>query len=639
MRRAVIRAVLVVVAVAGLALGLLIWRDATVRRIDRENVEAAGQLAAGGDFSRARILARQIADPQFREATMESIRRKEQAAALTANDARKLQELTRASGTERLTEDEALLLARAAIHQRDFQEYEELVAQWASNPQRPAAWTLIEADALTIRGEPDAARELLAEASFSGANEANRNLRLATLAGDDRSTARRHVIAAVEADPTNAEALGFRGHLFEADGNFEQARADYVRAALVRPELPVVWDQLAEFYQRRQHYAFAIETWIDGFRETDVTEFWLKAWFWRRVSGLGPELPSTPEDGPLGGYAIYLANLPNGQWWDEAAFATLPYGSRILEFRQSSYWLRVVQALADGDSESAMTLIRQDPFSDRSWSQTLKRMLLRLDALRAGDLVPPADWPIDPEAHQFIALLAATVSLNSEVGSPLKALIASDAGWAAALLAIGWSSAAIALDDANGPPELAPDWYTYGQAQARRLAGDPDAALSRLRMTKPTSPLLNLLEAELLLATGQLPPAREALAAIETSDGDLALRRDLLLAQIYRAEGKFEELREMLDSPGTFAETLFAKELAAAIAVAEGDLKHAQELYAEIADESVSAKLFLARIAFQANDWERARELTEAMIAERPGETAFYENLRKINAAAAAAVP
>jgi len=606
--------------------GFWVWRAQTLERMREETDIQLDAAWKNQDFARVRLLAEHLPNEERRDIWLSQVEEAQIAQAISQNDAFTIRELRAGQPSPASNEAEALLLARAALHEQDRESFESIWATWSQHGEHTQAWLFLEVDALILENDLEAARELMLNHAFTGQAKSNRQLRLALVSSNDPRETLRRIDEAVSAAPDNPDALAFRGQVLESLGEFPGAQADYVRAVLLKPESALFWDQLGGFFHRRQQYALAVDTWEDGFARTEVTEFWIKAWFWQRVSGQGSPVSAPPDTGPFAEYAQYLASIPSGTWWQPDTFASLPYASRILEQRQETFWLRLLQALADEDLTTAQALLRSDPFANRSWAPRLKQAIKLLIRWQRGESdATPAKLMPRADDHQFFRLLA-------DANEPTEALHFTRAGldaWAAAFLANGWLAAAFEFDEIS---EDQPAWYTYGQVQARRQLVSIDRALQRLDSTQNDA-TLNLLEAELQWAQGNKDAATSRWKELLHNKNEAGRRAGLMLATFYASEGRWTDLAQLATDHPAWTETLRGKEIQARAAVAQGDAETALEIYQSIADESTEAKVFLARLAFQQKDWPRARALTEQLILQNPNEPAFYQNLAAIQQA------
>ncbi len=620
-------ALLILVVLVGALWG---WREHTLKRLSEKTQAELATAWENGDLAKARILAGHLEDPEQQYAWGQKLLEAEAAKAVERNDAAALRQIISQNPQRSLTEDEALLLARAAMHERDARTYESMTASWRDRQSQPAQWVFLEAAALTIQGQAAEAKAVLEAQKFQGRDESNRLLRLALLSTDQPLVSMELVNEAIAVAPEHADALSFRAQILERLRRWPEARADYVRAVALDSTSPLFWDQLAGFYQRRQQYLDAVQTWQDGYEKTGVAEFWLKAWFWKKVTGYGESMSPPPEHGFYAEFAGYLNRLEPGLWWDEATFSSVAFASRILEQRQETFWLRLLQWLQDDQDAEAMRLLSSDPFARKSWAPWLKDALRTILLWRAEQIpLNAGSLSSGEERHQFYGLLARLGDVQ-EPYPAMKHLLESRNAWAAAFLAEGWLAAAIQFDQPDGA--ALPGWYDYGQVQARRLVETNTAALERLPRIL-NSDEIPLLAVEIYLAEGQLAKAESSLVALAGEEGAVAERAAWLLAQLLYESNRLDELRVLLSENAALASSLAGQQLQARLALLDGRFQEAVGIYETIADESFEAKVFLSRLAFQQKQWERARELTEQLIALQPDEPIFYRNLRAINEA------
>ncbi|WP_269539116.1 tetratricopeptide repeat protein [Cerasicoccus fimbriatus] len=624
MSKLAIRASVVVIVLIALGSGLWVWRAHTLKKMQESTLSDLQSAWEQENFSRVRLLAEHLEDETQRDDWLRQIDEAQLAQAVENNDAFTLRQLRANQSGLAETETEALVLARAAIHERDTRIYDAIVERWQGNAAQHAAWIFLETDALIVAGKITEARELLEQHSFSGRQESNRLLRLSVLSTNEPRETLRLIDESVRAMPDNPDALSFRGQVFESLGQYQAARADYVRAVALDNDSPLFWDQLAEFYRRREQYNFAVQSWLDGFAKTGVPEFWVKAWFWRRVSGLGPALPAAPQTGPFTEYTQYLAALPESTWWDAETFSALPYASRIQQQRQETFWLRLLQTLQDDAHTEALMLLRADPFANRSWAPDLKLALMTILLWQADEPLPATPLNTDETDHQFYRSLA---TLAQTTASPeLEKVLAGTSAYAAAFLAEGWLATAIDFDERQAGQ---PAWFDYGQAQARRQIESVDAAIARLDKSSDHAET-QLLLADLLWLQQRPEEATAIWKKYQATPGAVGQRASTLLAVQAATANQWDDVADVAAANPEWAASTFGAEMRARLALAKGDLNAAREIYASIADASMDAKLFLARLAYQDKNWTRARELTQALIKENPDEPAFYQNLQAI---------
>ncbi|MGE9294535.1 MAG: tetratricopeptide repeat protein [Puniceicoccales bacterium] len=618
------------VIIALVTAALVAWRAHTLEQLESRNAAALEQAIEENNFPRAREALARLSDETAREQARDKINEAELAFAVDRHDAPSVRRLAdEKPALVENNEDAHLLLARAAMHADDEGTYDEQLAK--ATPGTPAE-ILLRVDKHLRTGETDEARELLEGNSFTATDEANRLIRLAMLNARNPARARELLTAAILADRAYPEPYAFRGQLFEAMGDWQRARADYTAALVAAPDKPLFWDQLAEFYRRRQSYPQAVDTWVQGYERTGTAEFWIKAWFWQKLTGLGEALPLPPEDGPWAGYATYLNSLPADTYWNSDTFATLPYASRIQARRQESYWLRLLAALQQDDATTAREMLDGDPFAKRSWAPKLKELLLAILKWREERpyTLPPAS---DPEArHQFYTQME-TLSGTSAEDTPreLGALLSSPAAWSAAALTEGWLGVATTFSQGQ-PLDHFPDWYRYGLAVAFTQTGAPERGLAVLE-SATRSPQSDCLLGELLIRDGQTDKAEAILRPLAAQEDATGLRAAWLVALLLTDQQQLSAAAAWIDAHPAFSASATGQELLARIALLQGNADRALEIYNGIQQNSLEAKVYLSKVAYAREDWQRARELTRELISAMPDEPAFWRNLQAIDKA------
>ena len=617
------------VAIAGGA--LVLWRARTLDRLERRNTQAFQQAVEDKDFLQARALLDRLPEDAPLEQWRAQLQQAEFDLAVKRHDARSVWKLAEASPS--LLDgrgDARLLLARAAMHAGDEEQYARNLAP--TEPESPAR-LLLQADRHLRAGQTAEAQELLESHTFTGTDEANRLIRLALLAKDDPDRVRELLSAAIQADRGYAEPYAFRGQLFEAMERWQAARADYVAALVIAPDKPLFWDQLAGFYCRRQNYTQAVDTWTQGYERTGTAEFWIKAWFWQKLSGGGEELPPPPAEGPWAPYAGYLSLLPSDEYWDATAFSQLPYASRLLEQRQETYWLRLLAALRTNDLTTARDLLGSDPFANRSWAPGLKSLCRAILQWRQGrPFSLPKASGADARHQLYDRLEALNGEPPDEAPAELAALLNNPDAWSACVLTEGWLRAAVNLSADTASLSTFPDWYRYGLAIALARTGETGHAITLLE-SAPRTPASACLLAELLLSQGKADQALSLLRPLAEENGPAAQRAAWLTA-LYLAESEQPKVAiAWIENHWDFANSLAGQELLARLALRQDAPERARDIYEDIEEESVEAKVYLSKIAYAQQDWERARELTRQLIATNPDEPAFWRNMEAIDKA------
>lgn len=530
-------------------------------------------------------------------------------------------------------ENASLLLARAYVHSRDAAGYSALRDAWKPRTTHPDGWFALEVDHLLVTGQPDEARQLLESTKLDGTADIVRLTRLALLnANGDLKQSWNRLAEAVQLDPRNADVRLFRGQILERIGKLPLARVEYVAAHLADAANPWHADQLAEFYRRQGNTAAAIEVWQKALAATPVDYLWLKQWFWSRVAVPGSaKAPALPENGTLAGFGKALASLPAEEFWKpEWSSAETRLGAN----RQEAFWLQLLDALRRRDEATALQLLAFRKERAQSWAPELESALWRILSYRAGGSLTPAELPLTTnvaaDQHQFFTqLTAAAKGAPDAIPTDFDRLLKSDEAFATAFICAGWLRAGLDLrPDAPLAADL-PTWLGYTDTQALRYVRGAAPALAFARQL-PHTPELDVLVAELEIATGQTDEARALLATNATQPGAAGFRAAWLLTLAQIGNKEFDLAEKTLSAQPELAASPTGQELRARIAYLRGDSAKAAELYQSIVVNSSEARAFLARRAFAAKDWPTARRLTTELIELMPDQMQLRENLAAI---------
>ncbi|HHO76654.1 MAG TPA: hypothetical protein ENN05_09530 [Deltaproteobacteria bacterium] len=537
-------------------------------------------------------------------------------------------------------EEASILVERALLKTQNMELFHELRNLWRSHEQRPELWLALDVDALLSQGEKDKALALLNSRQFEGPADCGRLVRLAILkAGDNLADSWSLLEKAYLADPRNPDVRSFRAQILEYTGKMTQARVEYVAAHLAEPDNPILRDQLAEYYRRQGNYRLALKTWADGLNEHSLDFFWLKTIFWSRITH--PFVIDRPSpalaDGDLVPLITYLFDLPPDMFWDDYSLGDNPRVSRLLDTRQEIYWLRLIQALKDGSETRAMDLLKASPHKRSSYHPDLERALeIVLVYRRWGVIVNPVEGetPVlhKQGRHQFFQLLNRLTQADSKpskinpIPDNIEALLKSDEAFAAVFLAGGWIEAALALHKLPLIPDDFPDWVSYGLTQAMRYNRGNKAAIEFSAMQK-SNESLNLLTAEIMLAENDLDEAIRRLSALTEYKTDIGLRASWLLSLAYLNNGNPDKSKHIIDDHADLASSIAGKELLGRIALSKDNTAEADRIYGSVANDSLEAKAYLARKAYQKKDWENARALTEELLMHFPDRLQLRQNL------------
>jgi tetratricopeptide (TPR) repeat protein len=477
---------------------------------------------------------------------------------------------------------------------------------------------LLSADKAILAGDPASAKKTLESAKLEGKDEVNRLTRLALLEADNQDKAWDLINQAYAIDPRNADVRTFAGNILEQKGAVDLARRDYVAAVVSDPANPRARDNLAEFYIRQGMLPQAVKTWQEAPPSDIAGIFYLKAWFWNRV-GLGNLPPADPA--AMGNLVATLAALPPGDFWSTTlndAVAKSP----LLADREETLWLRVLQELREGQDSAALRVLLGALPGQTAHHAFLKTSLQFLLEVRMG---VDANSRIEisdsrKEGHPFWQWFAENKSNPEALRQP----------WVVpTLLCVsGWPRAGV---DVCKPEALAdaPEWAAYALARSAQIVGDNARLGDFLAATRCDSPAMKVLRGEAAWTENRAEEGRTILEGL-LGQPEAGYRSAFLLSMYYLNQNKPGDVRRVLAAQPDFAESVAGREFLARAALGEGKEPEALAIYESLGDRSDDARIYLARHAFQAKDWDRAEALVRSLIADHPNEPAFLDNLNKI---------
>jgi hypothetical protein len=551
-------------------------------------------------------------------------------------------------------EQASLVVAGALISEKKINEYRQLRAEWQERTSRPGAWFVLDADALLTQGKTVDAYVLLNSRSFPGAEDTPRLIRLALINAlqNNMSESWRYLTEAEKKDPRNPLIHMFRAQVMEIVNQLSMARVEYIKAVEEAPDNPLMIDQLAEFYRRHKQYALALKTWEKGFSLPNSDILWLQALFWSKT--YHPILfdwssIAVPE-GKRKPLIEYLINLPEKQFWDSQKFEKIPDGSFFLSTQQETFWLRLLDMLQKGNEQQALALLEFNPFYSESWAPILETALKEILIYRKKGVFPiniplpekleiPTTFiessSVPKPPSQLFTQIGEILSqeksdpAKEQVPADLKALLTSSEAFSATFLAEGWFEAAILLNQLEVIPDNFPDWVAVGFTQALRYNRSDEAALEFANKQKNT-PEMAVLIGELMFATNDLDGAMKKIENLIGVDTESGYRATLLMALILIDKGELETARKLLASHPRLANDVLGKETMAQIAVEEGNMKLAKEIYQGIEKESTEAKNFLLNEAITTKHWAKAKELVESLLKDYPDNQQLRADYKKI---------
>lgn len=542
-------------------------------------------------------------------------------------------------------EKASLLVANAFIRQRRSESYSKLRENRKGDQEFDVEWMFLDVDFLLLDNRRQEAIEVLDSRKLTGDRETNRLVRLALLTvQNDPKAAWDYLNEAQAKDPDNIDVYTYRARLLESVGKNKLASAEYISALEAAPDNIFIKDSLADFYIRQGQYQRAIDLWRETFDYAILDTIRLKNLFWSRMIS-PPDQDRSKGMTPLGkntDLSNYLSELPPGSFWNQKRFEKIPDAEHLLTAKQATFWLRLLDHLQNGREEAALRLLNDNPFVKESWSPSLEIALRQLlvyrltgNPLSSDEVSTYLQGQNDAQENAFFSFLNA-LGEEPELLSrepELKELLSSDAVFPVALLSAGWVEAGLQLRDLSTLSPDLPDWVAVALAQAIYENRGYVEAL-HFMMMQPLSPQLSDLTGELLALAKNNPSFIVSLRKTASQSNEKGMKAAWLLSLIHLERGDPASAKQVIRAQPLLSDNLLGKEIAARIALSEGNVIEADRIYSEIESRSIEAKSFLARKAFEQKSWDRAIELTRQLLAIYPDNPLLRENLRKISQAA-----
>lgn len=553
-------------------------------------------------------------------------------------------------------EEISFLLAQVFVQFRQFNDYDKLWARWKNREKTlERDWFLVDVDSLLFRQRFDEAYKVLTSRKFDNKDDIPRLIRLAMLLSQqDVEKAWSVMEEAYQLDPSDSRVRTLRGNILEAVGKVRLARVEYMAAFMSDSQDPAARDQLGEFYRRHRDYVLAIATWGGGLEQEGTDFLWSKTWFWNRVVQ-SLEFDWASKESPQGRlkpFVDYLKQLPQGQFWNESQFAQLPESPLYSRSRQEVYWLRLMDDLKNGREQDALQRLESNQFVAQSWYPRLEETLKQVLYYRKDGTLPlpsPSVSQLNNEGeiknqlsvpdvivqdNPFFLQIDAMAALSREerkeqMAVELDALLKSDEVFSLVMIAAGWREAGIQLLNTEVLSESHPGWSTYMIGQALQInRGSAEALLFVAKQHK--EPIVRLLEGELLIQTGNVDAGVAQLNLLLNDSSAVGFRAALILGNLYTEQKNFEKARSAWEANERLQEHPMGTELLARINYLEGDVEKADELFRSIQEQSFLAKSYLAKRAFDSENYEQAKVLTLQLLKERPDMLQLRANLKLI---------
>lgn len=532
-------------------------------------------------------------------------------------------------------EEAVLLLSAALLAEHRLENFQTLRDKWKDRAKELPEWFNLESDRLISEGKYDEAIAHLRSKEFKGPADTGRLIRLALLySRSDLSESWNILNQALEKDPKNTDAATYRAQILEAMHKPDLARIEYLSVIQKDPSNANLICQLGEFYRRNHRYGLAVEAWRQGLGLDQSDQLWVKTLFWSKMTlpvKLVDENP--PHTGELAPFVNYLYEMSSDQFWDSLAFDQLPHRSTYLKTMQETFWLRLCQLLLENEQSEANELI--DSHSFLTWEPELENSLQQILTYRKYGLFSSEKATLSSatqqsSSHQFFKTLRELAdSPNLTPPEEIKNLLNSPYAFPAAFLAAGWIEAALTWPIPTQLPDELPDWLAFAYTQALRYSRGPTKALY-FAMKQKATPSLSLLIGELLVTNGNSEKGLDYLLPLSQLDDEIAVRAAWLVSLVEIEKKEFEKACKTIHAHPSLAQSILGRETLARIALKQGDITRADTLYGELENDSFEAKFYLARRAYANRNWEKAIELTEALIIEFPDNPELHKDLQKL---------
>lgn len=585
-----------------------------------------------------------------------------------------------------IDEAKALLISQRYIELNRLNDFIGLRDKFRGKEHKPAAWLGLDAQYLLSLGRQGEAEQLLKSKQFQGPEEGYRLTQLALL--EIKRNPRLAVdllTKALELDSHNLQALLIRGMLFESAGLQEIARLDYTTALQQEPNNIFYADTLAEFFRRDNKISLSQQIWAACLNNASSSELWIKALFWNKVAidqgnFWGNATPPKTAQEPL---IQYLLALPSTKFWDWEEFQKLPFAKQYLQTEQSTFWLRILAAIQEGQPQATdqmneprvnssqkqdqdiLSIIQSSPFGPVAYDPLLLRALTIVATYRSTNTLPPEGLVnfqtllteeqeraianalgqrhyIFAQLHEACRMQAHAVhpQTTSEQLNPLLDFLKSEKAYPALFLASGWLRSAVILTNYEEPfSKETPDWFIYGLAQCLRVQKSSQTALEWLQK-QPTSPINDLLMGELALEVGAMSKGVNILLPLsggenqqgenQQGENQIAYRASFLLATAYMERNELDKAQDFIEKNQALLSSVLGKELLARIALLKGNIDLAKRLYLSVITTSVEAKSFMAQDALTRGDPQKAIALTKQLLMKHPSNAILQLNYQRL---------
>jgi tetratricopeptide (TPR) repeat protein len=611
--------------------GLTRWRVHVQRQRDIRNLTEARRALEAGSVTEARRLYSDSRELGFPNAHLQQDWKRLELD-LALNDPDPLRLLSIFQSDRALVEgnERACLSVVGALRQLGRREEERAVRErWRGKETVKDGWLFLDAEGLVAAGREPEARKLLESQRFEGDAEGLRLVRLARLLSRGNQI-EPLLDQAILAAPTNVVVLTARGRFYESQGSLRLAAFEFASALAVDPSDRGLREQAGDFFFRAGARETAIEVWSSDPSGRLNEVLWLKSWFWRRVLKPSAQpLKDPTERGELAPFIAVLQGLPPKRFWDAEAVRRIPNVREIQSRRPEFVALEILDACVRRDWPGLVEVLDR-PGRQDSLSPELENALYELGHWRVNGRAAAAPGrfeadvrsrenrhPLLKELGEIFAKSRAARSTTVAFPATLQALVTSDHGIAAMLLAVEWPEMALLLTPEGPVPPGVSELYLLEHAMALRSnrgAAEAEAFLSGLQRT----PAIDCLRGEVLLALGKAEEGRGLLKPHSGLTNRHGMRAAYLLGIDALERKAWEEGRGFIRGNASLAASIQGRELEAQLALAAGNMAGAESLFAPLARESPVAARFLAERAKARGDFAAARDHVARLAGSFP---------------------
>jgi len=542
-------------------------------------------------------------------------------------------------------EDRDLDAAYAALDTNDLQQYQELRQRWKGIEKAYSEWFLLDAEALQRAGQRDATISLLNSDSLKGRYETERLTRLAALnVSDHPEISWDNLDEASAKDPKNTDIHIYKAGLLETADKGDLAIKEYQIALQKDANSSFLKEQLGEFYLRSGEYEQALKVFQDALTTSPTDAIYLKTVFLSRiVHPIKLKLnPALIPSGTLSPLATYINTLPPDSFWNEAAFAQLPEHVSYLANNQETFWLELLNALANQNEQKALQILDKNSFKTNSWAPELEANLkfiltFRQSAQRNPNNFTYPQYPVEnaiATEKEYLDTINALSSLPEDklitsISLDLYDILVSKIALTLPFLNVGWEKVAVQFNSLSVVPEKFPSWIAYKLTEAiADIDGNKTALAFATKQT--SSPELSLVIGRIMIEDKRPQDAFNILSTIYKNKNEIGSQASLLIAPLFLTQNNPKAAKEAILSHQDLANNIQAREILARAFFQEGDAEVTYRIYQSLEPYSTEAKSFLAHQAFVDRNWKLAGILTEELLKIYPNSSVLKENLRVI---------